>query len=519
MRSLHRLTRPTIVSLALALAIGACAAPPAPPTTVHWLAMRPEPAADLTAVPDDLRWALERLVARGLVDEDSSGRVVPMLARSIDTSEDGRTYTFAMRRGLRFADGAPLTSADVEAALLAGLARTDHATYRWLLQSIRGVTSIRAGRKLPALGIETPDDSTLLLHLDRPDSLLLRKLALPGVATPVRVRDNVEGWVAHTGVGPYEVVAERAGKSLTLARRRDTPFAIEGPDSIFVRFAVAGRARALVRTARMDVVWPVPLGDPIRDDPLPEYRWVRVAAGRLRPARRLLLVLRADVPPTSALAARRALAHAVNRPELRRVLGDAVEPFESWWPGTPDFDFPSLDAEQTLAWLRRGHLGRSFHTTMVFDPDEVHDGAARRLQSSWARADLSVDLRPLRGARLTTERLSGRAQLLLVADHALLDNPVADLAALTRPDRDSPVGRLRTGWRTNDFRSWTWGSRPAGTLDRAAAQAAIEQESIVLPLGRIGWSWLQREGVPSVSFHPRFGLDLAGRVTLSPGSS
>jgi len=54
------------------------------------------------------------LMLRGLVDIDpNTSDVVPELAKGWDTSEDGLTLTFHLRRGLRWSDGAPFTADDV----------------------------------------------------------------------------------------------------------------------------------------------------------------------------------------------------------------------------------------------------------------------------------------------------------------------------------------------------------------------------------------------------------------------
>lgn len=478
---------------------------------VHWLAVGPVPAPDPGGTPDEVRWAIERLLTRGLVDEMADGRIVPMLAESVVVSPDARTYRFVLRRGLGYPDGSRISSADVRDALLRGLERRDHALHRWVLRSVEGVSSIRPGRPLPALGIDVPDSATLVLRLARPDSLLLPGLALPGISAPVRFAAAEPAWSGFAGAGPYRVLPNSAGPSLTLVRR-PAPLlpVVAGPDTIRIRFATGVRLRAILRSGTMDVVWPLPLGDPVRSDTLQGYRWAQRPAAWLRPARTVALVLRADVAPTAKLAARRALAHSFNAEELRRTLGDGVEPFISFWPAAGPFDVPRLDAQRTLEWLAQGRLGRSFHTTLVFDPDEIHERAARRLQIQWARADLSVDVRPLRGERLWRERMEGRAQILLLVSRPPVAVPDGELAVMTRFDREKPVAAYRSGWSANEFRAWIRGDRPFAAGDRAEAQDAIETATVVLPVGRAGWSWIERAGAPARPFHPHFGLDLAG---------
>jgi peptide/nickel transport system substrate-binding protein len=461
-----------------------------------------------------VRWAIERLLARGLVDEDSSGRIVPALARTFTPAEDGLSWTFTLRAGLTFADGETLRSAHVRDALERGLARRDHSTQRWLLRAVEGVEAIRPGRPLPRLGIETPDDSTLTLRLSRPDSLLPAALALPGVATPWRISVADSGWAALQGVGPYRLAAQQPGQTLILVRRAAGPLSLDAAlDTLWLRFATGSRARALLRAGAVDLAWPVPLGDPLRTDVLDGYRWASLPPARMRPGCRLELVMRADVAPTAKLAARRALAHAINRPDVQRALADGMEPFRAFWPGVPDFDFPRLDAGEQAAWMRRGRLGTSFHTTLVFDRAEVAENVVGRLQAHWAKAGLSVDLRPLRGRRLAEERLGGRAQLLLQITHGLIEDPATDLAMLAQGGRDVPVGRYRSGWRTTEFRAWVAPGRGGGPRDLRAAQRAIEEGTVVLPLGTLGWSWLERAGAGRSAFHPHFGPDFTASAT------
>ena len=49
---------------------------------------------------------------------DSGKTIIPDLAHSWEISKDGKTYTFHLRQGVQFHDGAELTSEDVKACLL-----------------------------------------------------------------------------------------------------------------------------------------------------------------------------------------------------------------------------------------------------------------------------------------------------------------------------------------------------------------------------------------------------------------
>jgi peptide/nickel transport system substrate-binding protein len=57
-------------------------------------------------------------VYEGLFDYDNDGKMVPMLAESYTMSADGKTVTFKLRKGVKWHDGKPFTSADVKFTIL-----------------------------------------------------------------------------------------------------------------------------------------------------------------------------------------------------------------------------------------------------------------------------------------------------------------------------------------------------------------------------------------------------------------
>lgn len=62
---------------------------------------------------------VNRLIFSGLTQYDSHGRLVPDLATSWESSADGKTYTFHLRRDVKWDDGVPFTSQDVAFTLAA----------------------------------------------------------------------------------------------------------------------------------------------------------------------------------------------------------------------------------------------------------------------------------------------------------------------------------------------------------------------------------------------------------------
>lgn len=499
----RRLAPALCVVVALAALASAGCGPRAPQrgTVWRWVVGRPEPAFDPQGPPDPVRGSLERLLARGLTAEDSSGAIAPDAAAGWEWSADSLTLTFRLRRGLAFADGTPCASGDFRRALTAGLARTDHATQAWLLGAVSGMERVRAGRPLPPLGIASPDDSTLVLRLRWPDPALPAKLALPGVSAPWPVA--TKEWSGAGGLGAYRVLAHQPRRSLTLVRRAAGP----GPDTVVVRFQpLAARVLTFLRGGGADLVWPLPAGL----EPAAVPRGFRMESRPAAPGRALLLVMRADLPPTSRLAARQALAHGVNRDLLLgRMAGAAAWP-RDWPPGAGPFDLPAFDEARVREAMGRARLGSAFHVRLAYDADGAGAGVARLLQGNWSRLGIYVELKPLRGPRRDRELLLGLSHLALVEAQSWTGDLSGTLAQLVMPLRGPAVGTFRTGWRTREFDGWIEPRpgrvRPSGS----AVRARLEEELVALPLAELPWTWLARDGGAPPSFHPRHGPGCAG---------
>ena len=120
----------------------------------------------------------------GLVTEDAYGRLVPGMAARWSVSPDGRTWTFVLRDGLRWSNGAPLDAPQIVASFRRAFAPATAAPFGELFDALRGAKAVQAGDAPPSsLGVEAPDARTVVFHLDR-SAPLPALLTLP-IAYPV----------------------------------------------------------------------------------------------------------------------------------------------------------------------------------------------------------------------------------------------------------------------------------------------------------------------------------------------
>jgi ABC-type oligopeptide transport system substrate-binding subunit len=94
----------------------------------------------------------------------------PGQAERWDVSPDGLTYTFHLRRGLAWSDGAPLTAHDFEWSWRRVLHPENAARYASLLYPIANAEAFSKGalKDSTLIGIHAPDDSTLVVRLAQP---------------------------------------------------------------------------------------------------------------------------------------------------------------------------------------------------------------------------------------------------------------------------------------------------------------------------------------------------------------
>ena len=133
-----------------------------------------DPARGQTALEAQVLTALYE----GLVVYDPlSLRPQPGAAKSWAFSDDGLTLTFHLRDGLQYEDGTPITSKDFRDSWLRILDPAFQAPFASLLDPIAGAQERREGRgTAEAVGLETPDDLTLILHLKEPAPHLIAVL-------------------------------------------------------------------------------------------------------------------------------------------------------------------------------------------------------------------------------------------------------------------------------------------------------------------------------------------------------
>ena len=164
----------------------------------------------------------------------SGSKVVGDLAESWTVARDGRTYTFRLRRGVKFHDGAEFTSRDAK------------ATYDKIAFPPLGVASERKGAYVNVEAIEAPDPYTLVFRLKWPQGSFLSSLASPWnwIYKADILAKDMRWYETHVmGTGPFVFVEHVKGSHWVGKRNpnywdKGKPY-LDGYRAIFIKDSAA----------------------------------------------------------------------------------------------------------------------------------------------------------------------------------------------------------------------------------------------------------------------------------------
>lgn len=131
-----------------------------------------------------------------LLTVDQDGKLAPGQAETWETSEDGLTWTFHLRDGLKWSDGSALTANDFVYSWRRVCDPMVAAPYAETVLGMVEGFSDAIGGNLEALGVEATDDSTLVVHLSQPCSYF-GSLAAFATLSPVQqatIDANSDSW-------------------------------------------------------------------------------------------------------------------------------------------------------------------------------------------------------------------------------------------------------------------------------------------------------------------------------------
>jgi peptide/nickel transport system substrate-binding protein len=362
---------------------------------------------------DSYSQRIDGLLFSGLLRRDDQMDLHGDLAESWSIP-DPLTYVFHLRRGVRFHDGRPLTSADVK------------STFDFILSSAN--RSPKRGAFRLVSSIETPDPATVIFHLKEPYASF--PVNLVRSTTGIVPANSPLDFSQHPiGSGPFRFVSQSQDDEVVI-ERNPAYFASSANDPAAaapfsrVRFRIVPDAivRALeLRKGSADLEL-----SSLVPDLIPVLAKQPALTVTQRPGTNLTyLGINLTDPILGRREVRQALAFATDREALIRYLlhgqaqvANGILPPNHWAyePNVTQYTLNTARAGQLLdsAGFPPQANGVRLHITLKTSTDEQFRLIGAALQDQWRRAGIDLELRPHELATLLSDAVKGNFQLNLL---------------------------------------------------------------------------------------------------------
>ncbi|MHB0802841.1 peptide ABC transporter substrate-binding protein [Bacillus thuringiensis] len=168
------------------------------------------PSLDTSKSTDTLGAQILGNIMEGLYRLDKNNNPIPAVAESHTISEDGKTYTFKLRKDAQWSNGDPVTAKNFVYAWQRLLDKNTAAEHAFIAYYIKSAKAINKGEKSTTeLGAKAIDDYTLEVELEKPVPYFLNLVAFPPYYPLhekfVKEKGNKYGLEANTTVynGPF----------------------------------------------------------------------------------------------------------------------------------------------------------------------------------------------------------------------------------------------------------------------------------------------------------------------------
>jgi peptide/nickel transport system substrate-binding protein len=289
---------------------------------------------------------INRMMFENLVRFNAKMQLEPCLAESWTSSKDGLTWTFKLRRGVKFHDGTAF----------------DAAAVKYFFERVLGDEKpFKASLYTPVVrGAEVVDPATIRVTLKQPFAAFLFTIAhsAGGIVSPAAHQKWGKDLTLHpSGTGPFKFVEWVKGDHVTMERNDAYWAGAPALDRVVVKTVREDQARVLLlESGGADVIVNIPTEDipRLRSDP-------RFTIESSPTARTLYVVMNVNKKPLDDVRVRQALNYAVNREAIvkelfqnhAQVVADVVAPLQNGYSKLAGYPYDPKKAKELLA--QAGH--------------------------------------------------------------------------------------------------------------------------------------------------------------------
>jgi len=344
----------------------------------------------------------------------------PGLAESYTLSEDGLTYTFALRAGVKFHNGREMTAEDVKYSLDRVTTPATQSPGAGFFASIAGYDQMTDGTATSLDGVKVIDPLTVAITLSRPDATFLHVMALNfSSVVPSEGVDAAAGNFGQmpVGTGAFKLAEWTTGQRVVFEKNADywrpgVPY-LDG-----VTFEVGQEPIvALLRLQSGEVDVP--------GDGIPPAKFQEVMADPAQAARVVIggqlhtgyITLNVTLPPFDKVEVRRAVNMAINKDRIVQLINGravpATQPLPPSMPGyTADYPGYPFDVEGAKKLLADAGLPDGFETELYVMNTDPNPRIAQAIQQDLAAIGVKVTLQSLAQANVIEAGGAGTAPMI-----------------------------------------------------------------------------------------------------------
>lgn len=255
----------------------------------------------------------QEMVYETLVSVENSG-IEPCLAESWDVSKDGLTYTFHIRKGVKFTDGLTLDAHVIKKNF--DNIWKDSNSLKWL-ESIKLISSYKA-----------LDDFTFEIKLSKPYYPLLAELGMTrpyAIGSPnIFVANDPRKVTDAVGTGPYKMGARKKGEYVVMEMNENYWGPKPTIETVTMKVIPENQTRIMaLENGEIDMVYGINVVDAATIQIYKDNDKIEYAVSS--PSLTKHIVINSHIPGLNDKAVRHAIQHAVNKEAISHGIYYGIE--------------------------------------------------------------------------------------------------------------------------------------------------------------------------------------------------
>lgn len=472
-------------------------------------------------------WEPLNNLVEGLVRLDAKHVAAPAVAEKWQISDDGKTYTFSLRKNAKWSNGDVLKASDFVYAWTQMLKPETASPAAFLAYDIVGAKAFNSGKgKAEDLGIKALDDYTLEVKLTHPTAAFLNILTNPNFApvNPKVAQANPKWYTeaaSFVGNGPFSLQEWNHSRNLVLAKNPNywDAASVKVDKVEFAMVNDINTSFQMYRTGELDATpSPVPAAmyDKVKGNK--DFHQEPTAGG-------FFLRLHTKMPPFQNKNIRKAFALAINQADLAKyVVKQGRQPSYGFvspgftGPNGKDFrqesgDLLKTNVEQAKALLAKGIQEENYTQLPEITLTYINNPTDKRLVETlqhMLKESLGVDIK-LQSMESKVFFAKQRNLELQFSRSSFLNDYADPYNSLESFVTNSPSNR--TAWSNAEYDKLLADAQETSDVQARwdmllKAEKILMDEAPIIPLYFYNQTYLQKPSVKGILRHPVGYIDL-----------